>query len=349
MNKSLGVFKLSFFRYLIKRVGWSLFVIIGVSIVIFMVARVVPGDPARMALGPRAPEEVVEKLRTEMHLDEPVHIQYWFWLKKALQGDFGYSLLTKRPVATDIKDFAPATLELVIFAAILGSSMGLFLGIISAMHANRWIDNAIRVSGYVAVATPAFVVAIFLMLIFGYWLHFLPTIGGRLSPDLYVNQITGMILIDSLIQGNIRAFFDALAHIILPAIALVAGGMAQETRITRSNMLENADKDYISLLRSQGIPNRIIMGKYLLKPSVIPTVSIIGLDFASLIGNAFLVEMVFNWPGLSRYGITAMLNKDLNAVSAVVVIIGIIFIVTNILVDLIVSLLDPRIRLQERA
>jgi peptide/nickel transport system permease protein len=332
-------------KFLLQRLAWSLVVLLGLSIIIFVIARVVPGDPARMALGPRAPEEVVQRLRNEMHLNEPLHIQYAYWIKGAVQGDFGRSLMTKRPVTMDLREFLPNTIELVLFAGILQALMGLLLGITGATHSERWPDIVIRVLGYIGVATPSFVFAVFLLLIFGYWWPLLPTIGGRISPGLQVHTLTGLLTLDSLLTGNFRAFYDTMAHMALPAIALAIGGMAQEARITRSSMLDNMGKDYVLMMRAQGVPRRLIMSRYLLKPSVIPTVSIMGLDFASLFGNAFLVELVFNWPGLSRYGIMSMLRKDLNATCAVVLVIGAVFIATNIVVDLVVSFLDPRIRL----
>jgi peptide/nickel transport system permease protein len=169
---------------------------------------------------------------------------------------------------------------------------------------------------------------------------------GRLSSGITPpNTITGLILIDSLIQGDFVAFKDAFQHIILPAIALALGGLFQEARILRSSMSENMKKEYISVEKGYGLPKNLIIRKYLFKPSFIPVVSVMGLDLAALMGNAFLVERIFNWPGLSRYGINAMLTKDLNAISAVIIIIGLIFLVVNIVVDIIIAALDPRIRL----
>jgi len=176
-------------------------------------------------------------------------------------------------------------------------------------------------------------------------LEWMPTLG-RLSPDVSPPPtITGLITIDSLLTGNLTAFFDALWHLILPGLALAMGGLAQESRITRSTMSDNLTKDYIASARSLGIPEGVVMRKFLLKPSLIPTVSILGLDFAGTMSNAFLVEMIFNWPGSSRYGINTMLRKDLNAIAGVVLTMGVVFIVVNILVDIVVGLLDPRIRL----
>ncbi len=334
-----------FIKFLARRIGHSVFVILGLSILVFLIARVMPGDPARMALGPRAPEAVVQRFREELHLDKPIYEQYFYWLKGAIRGDFGKSLFTKRNVSDDVREFLPATLELMVCTGIIFTVFGILLGVTSARHANRWPDNVVRVFSYLGVCTPAYVFAILFLLLFGYVFKLLPTIG-RLSPSLeYPAHVTGFITIDSLIAGDIRAFWDGLKHLIMPAVALALGPMAQEARITRSSMTENLQRDFIALERSQAIPERRIMSHYLMRISIIPTVSVLGLDFASQLGWAFLVELIFNWPGLSRYGIHVMLHKDLNAIVAVIMIIGLVFLVVNIIVDIIVAGLDPRIRL----
>jgi peptide/nickel transport system permease protein len=331
--------------FIVRRVLHSIFVLLGLSILIFVIARVMPGNPARMAVGPRAPQEVIDKMSQRMHLHEPLHVQYYYWLRDALHGDLGTSLVTRRSVVDDLMEFFPATLELTLFAGLIMGVGGILLGTISAQHKDTWVDNALRVVSYLGVVTPSFVFAIFFLLLFGMTLNWMPT-TGRLSPDITPPpSITGLITIDSLLSGNVGAFLDALWHLAMPGVALAMGGLAQESRITRSTMSDNLTKDYIASARSLGIPERVIMGRFLLKPSLIPTVSILGLDFAGTMGNAFLVELIFNWPGSSRYGIDAMLRKDLNAIVGVVLILGVVFIIVNILVDLIVSLLDPRIRL----
>lgn len=337
---------MSFVTFLVRRIAHSVFVIVGLSIVIFVIARIMPGDPARMAVGPRAPQWVVDQFREQMHLDEPLHIQYYYWVRDALKGDFGTSLVTRRAVADDIREFFPATLELALFAGVINGAGGIVLGAIAAWHKDKWVDNVVRVVSYMGVVTPAFVFAILFLLVFGMTLNWMPTMG-RLSPSIArPPRITGLMTIDSLVAGDFAAFANALWHIVLPGLALSLGGMAQESRITRATMSDNLTKDYIAAERSLGIPDRVIMRSFLLKPSLIPTVSILGLDFAATLGNAFLVELIFNWPGISRYGINAMLRKDLNAISAVILVLGVVFIVVNIAVDIVVARLDPRIRLR---
>ena len=334
-----------FVAFIVRRVIHSIFVLFGLSIVIFAISRIMPGDPARMAVGARAPQWVVDNLREQMHLDAPLYAQYYYWLRDALHGDFGISLVTRRQVADDIKEFFPATFELALLAGLVNGAGGILLGTISAQHKDKWIDNVVRVISYLGVVTPSFVFAILFLLLFGMTLNWMPTMG-RISAEVSRPPIaTGLITIDALLAGDLAVFFDALWHLTLPALALAMGGLAQEARITRSTMSDNLTKDYIASERSLGIPERVIMRSFLLKPSLIPTVSILGLDFAATLGNAFLVELIFNWPGISRYGINAMLRKDLNAIAAVIMVLGVVFIIVNILVDLTIAQLDPRIRL----
>ncbi|MCX5971662.1 MAG: ABC transporter permease [Coprothermobacterota bacterium] len=331
--------------FLLRRLLLSFFVLIGISVLIFVIARIVPGDPARMALGPRAPQEVVDRLRKEMYLDKSIPEQYFYWIKGVVQGDFGKSLYSKRDVSADIMEYLPATLELAFLSAIFMVIFAIILGVLAARYRDTWVDTVIRTMSYLGVAIPAFVVAVLFLLLFGYVWPILPVIGRYSAWIVPPSPVTGFAGLDSLFAGNFSAFWDSFKHLLLPAFALALGSIFQEARITRSAMVDNMNKDFLAAERGYGIPERVIMFKYLLKPSLIPTVSVMGLDIASLMGNAFLVELIFNWPGISRYGINAMLNKDLNAISAVIIIFGLIFVVVNIIVDLIVAYLDPRIRL----
>jgi len=336
---------MSLLNFLVRRIIYSVFVLFGLSMVIFLIARVMPGDPARMAVGARAPQWVVDRLREQMHLNQSLVVQYGYWLSDAVRGDFGLSLITQRPVTTDIKEFFPASLELVLFSGLLSAIGGIGLGIISARYKDTWIDNVVRLFSYAGIVTPSFVIAILAILLFGFTLHWLPIIG-RVSEKMPLpHVVTGLVTIDSLLAGQFKTFLDAIWHLILPSLSLAMGSIAQEARITRSTMADNLGKDYIASARALGISERVVMGRFLLKPSLIPTVSILGLDIASTFSIAFLVELIFNWPGLARYGMTAMLNKDLNAISAVILVLGAVFVTVNILVDIIVAQLDPRIRL----
>jgi peptide/nickel transport system permease protein len=334
-------------KTIINRFLWSIFVLFGLSIMIFAILRIVPGDPARIALGPQASQETVETYRERMHLNDPLTLQYAYWLKDVLHGDFGDSLSTKRAVSTDIVAFLPATIELVFFAGLIQLFFGQLIGVFTTAFNDRWPDYITRVISYVGVATPPFVMAVMFLFLFGFVIHVLPSIGGQISTTYNVPPVTNMMLIDTLIARNFPAFKDAFLHILFPGLSLAIANMMQEAKITKATMLDNLNKDYLSMVTSQGTPKRVIYSKYLFKPSIIPTVSIMGLDFASSFGNAFLVERIFNWNGLSSYGITAIMRKDISAVCAVVLVYGIVFIIVNIIVDLIVAWLDPRMRQQK--
>ncbi len=330
-------------RLLVARLGVSMLVLVGVSMLIFAIARVIPGDPARIALGPNATPEQVQKLRVDLHLDQPIWVQYGYFVKGLSRGELGVSLYTNRPVATDIAQFLPATLELVLAAGILMVGIGLPLGIISAKYRDGFADNAIRVVSLLGVSAPSFVWAVILMLLFAFFLPVFP-IAGRISTDYDIERITGFLLVDTLLAGKLAAFGNAFSHIVLPAMALALSGIGQAARLTRSNMVETYDRPYIEMARSYGFSSWRIAGRYAFKPSLIPSLTIIGLDFAAMLGNAFLVEAIFAWPGLSRYGVAVILRKDLNAIVGTVLIISATFLIANLVVDLLIALLNPRIR-----
>lgn len=334
-------------RLLMRRLGISLIVLVGVSILIFGIARVIPGDPARIALGPNATAEQVERLRSELHLDENVVVQYGFFLLDLLQGDLGMSLYTNRPVTLDIREFLPATLELVLAAGVLMIAIGMPLGIISAHYRGRWADNLLRLISLLGVSAPSFVWAVILMLLFAFFLPIFP-IAGRISDTFEIDRVTGFLLIDTLLAGNIRAFGDAAWHIVLPAFALAVSGIGQAARLTRANMVETYDRPYIEMAQAYGFSAMRVASRYAFKPSLIPSLTIIGLDFAAMLGNAFLVEAVFAWPGLSRYGVAVILRKDLNAIIGTVLIISATFLIVNLIVDLLIAILNPRIRHSQR-
>ncbi len=338
---------LAILRLLLRRLGTSLILLIGVSMLIFTIARIIPGDPARIALGPNATVESVANLRAEMHLDEVLPVQYFYFVRDVLQGDLGTSLYTNRPVTQDIAQFLPATLELVLLAGVIMVAVGLPLGILAAWHKGRWPDHLIRIVALLTVSAPSFVWAVILMLLFAFYLPLFP-IAGRLSDIYEIERVTGFLSIDTLIAGNLAAFWDALHHLILPAVALSLSGIGQAARLTRASMVEAYDKPYIEMAQAYGFfPSRIAR-VYAFKPSLLPSLTIIGLDFAAMLGNAFLVEAVFAWPGLSRYGVAVILRKDLNAIMGTVLVIAITFLIVNIIVDLLIGVLNPRIRYSTR-
>jgi len=335
--------------FLVYRISHSIVVLFGLSVLVFIISNVMPGDPARIQLGNFASERQVQKLREKMHLDKPLYVRYYYWLKGALHGDFGESLTTERSVVKDLVAFLPATFELMLFALLLQIIVGQTIGIISAHYSNSWIDNTARVITYTGVVIPPFVLAIFLLLVFGFIFNIFPHVGRLSATVAKPPVITGMITIDGLLTGHFSAVLDAVKHLILPALSLAMAGLSQQARMTRMSILNNKNTGYIEMARISGFPTKVILLKYLLKPSLIATVSLMGLDFAAMLSNAFLVEVIFNWRGFSQYGMDAMLRKDLNAITLVVMVIGVVYIVMNIIVDITLAYLDPRIRLKEKS
>jgi peptide/nickel transport system permease protein len=336
-------------KYVAYRLLSSFFVLFGLSLLIFTLSRLVPGDPARLALGAMAPQWAVDNLREQLHLNEPIYMQYFYWITNVVKGDLGQSLVTRRGVLGDILEFFPATFELVIFSVLISSSLAIILGVTAGRYANSLWDNIVRVTSYVGIAIPSFVWAILSVFIFGYLLRWLPTLGRLSSGVIAPTKVTGLIMVDSLLAGRLDIFVDAFYHMILPGSSLVLGRLSQEARITRASVVTNINKDYIMAARSFGIPERTIMMKYLLKPSLIPTVAVMGMDIAGSMGGSFIIETIFNWPGIGRYGIKAMLSNDINAIVGVVMLIGIFFAFMNIVVDLITAYLDPRIMMKMRS
>lgn len=339
---------MEFALFLIRRMLWSLLVLAGLSVVIFVIARGMPGDPARMALGPRASQEQVADLREKLGLDRPLIEQYGLFVSGLARGDLGKSLLTERPVNDDIRNTFAATFELVLVTITFAFVLGVPLGVAAARWKDKWPDNVVRMLAIFSAVTPSFFLALLLQILAGYVLHVLPT-TGRLPPTLVFSpDLTGLVLIDSLLHGRFDAFAEGLRHILLPATALAAATMGQIARITRASMIDVSSQDYIEASRAFGVPEPIRVFKYMLRPSFVPPLTILGLEFASLIGNAFVVELVFSWPGMAAYGIRTILQKDLNAVMGVVMVSGVFFVMVNLVIDVLVGFVDPRVRIRGR-
>ena len=332
-------------RYILKRLLQGVFVLIGVSIVIFCLSRIIPGDPARLALGQHATQEAVDNLSKQMYLDKPLPVQYILWFRDVLHGDFGISLSTRRSVTEDMKQLLPATFELIFWSALFMVGGSLILGRAAARHRDGILDSIIRVFSYIGIAVPSFVVAIVLLVIFGNLWQVIPTLGRLSTGVAPPDTITGFYVLDALVQGQFSTAWDAFLHLLLPAFALSLGGMFQDARLMRSALTDNMGKEYMCVSRSYGLPEKVLMNRYLFKPSSTSVITVMGMDIASMVGNAFMVEQVFNWPGFSKYGANAMITKDLNSVCAVVLVIGATFLVVNLIVDVINAMVDPRIRL----
>ncbi|MGR3592537.1 ABC transporter permease [Limimaricola pyoseonensis] len=336
-----------FLEFMLRRVAGFAGVLLVLALMIFVLARVVPGDPARIALGPTASAEQVEQLRDEMGLDDPLPMQFVDFLGGAIRGDFGNSLISGQPVAQEIAALLPATLELVLVTLVIMLTLGVPLGVLAARYRNSAFDAVLRIVSLVGVTMPSFLFAILLQLGAAYWLTDWPILG-RLSRDFAgFEGPTGLLVLDGVLTGRFDIAADALRHLAFPAIALAMSGIGQIMRITRSAMIEHRRRDHVQTLRSFGVPARVVTFRYLLKLSAIAPLTIMGLEFASLIGNAFVVEMVFSWGGFASAGLEAILQKDLNTVMAVVLVSGGFFVVANLVIDVVIGLIDPRIRIKE--
>lgn len=318
-------------------------VLLLVLVVIFSLVRVMPGDPAVTLLGPGATEQQIEALRQQLNLDQPVLIQFWDYVSGIARGDFGESLQTKRPIADDIKTFLPATIELALVALLIALVVGVPLGILAAIRPGTIIDAIARLLALLGVSAPAFWFALILQVIFSIGLGILP-VSGRLSPFYRPERITGFILVDALLQGNLALFWDALQHLILPASVLAAFLIGTLTRILRASILEQLSQDYARTAAAKGLTGRVVLFHHVVRNSILPALTILGLKFAELLGGAILTETVFAWPGLGRYIYTAISTRDYPAIQATTLIFAMVYIVSSLVIDLLYGLLDPRIR-----
>lgn len=335
--------------FLLRRLLYTIPALIGLSMLIFAIARVMPGDPARLALGPEASEEQVQKLRDELGLNLPVHIQYLHYMRGVFRGEFGKSLYTDRDVTVDLTEFFPATFELVTVAMVLAVLVSIPLGIVSAIRRDHWEDHTSRIFALSGVSMPRFWIGILLQLTLAYHLGLLPIVG-RIALDIPPPpHITGLYLVDSLVARDFVAFRSALAHLIMPAFTLALSPIAQLMRVVRASMIEQMRKGYILTARANGMPENLLVYKYMLKNAFIAALTIIGLLYGFFLGGAFVVETVFSWPGMARYGVRAFVLKDFNAIIGVVLVIAVAYAIINIVVDIAYGRLDPRIRLGAEA
>ncbi len=330
-------------KYIVKRLLMLIPVLLGVSIIVFFLLRVCAPDPAPVVLGQHATEASMNEWREANGLNKPVVTQYIDFLKGALTGDFGTSYYTKKPVLEEISSRFPATLEIAIFAIIIASLFGIAIGVLAAVKKNSIIDNASMVLSLVGVSIPIFWLGILLIILFVKILGWLPA-SGRINPMLRPDGGTGLYLIDTLVSGNFEAFKDALWHLILPGCTLALYTLAIISRMTRSSMLDTLNQDYIRTARSKGLSEGRVIIKHGLRNALMPIVTVIGLQFGSLLGGAVLTETVFAWPGIGSYTVECITKSDFPVIQAVVLIIATIFVVMNLIVDIVYSFLDPRIK-----
>lgn len=335
--------------YILKRLVMAIFVLLSVSIVTFIIARVVPSNPAAAWVGPRPTQEQIEKATIELGLDKPLYIQYGRYMQDIARGDLGTSVTTRQPILTDIKVFLPATLELVLAGMLIAIVIGIPLGVLSGANKGSWLDHITRLVSIAGVSMPAFLLGLLLQLLFFRQLELLP-LGARISTQVSLSNpietITGFYLVDAAVTGNWVAFQDASVHLILPALALATYPIGLAIRMTRSTMIEVLSEKYIVAARISGIRERTILFVLALKNAIVPTLNALGLAFVYSLTGAILIEVIFSWPGLGTYVTNAVLSVDFPVIVSVTLIMTVFYIFINLVLDIVQAMVDPRVTLQ---
>ena len=331
--------------HIIRRILLLFPTLLGVSIIIFLMMHITPGDPAELLLGERATEPALEALREHLGLNEPLHVQYGMFLKRLLKGDLGETIWTRQKVWIEVKQRFPATLELSIAAMIISTLLGVILGIISATKQYSLFDYLSMLGALVGVSMPIFWLGLVLMLIFSLNLGWLP-MSGRLSVNIDLDTITNFYILDAMLTKNWPALKDALWHLTLPAFTLGTIPLAIVARMTRSSMLEVLRQDYIKTAKAKGLSPTIVVLKHALRNALIPIVTVIGLMFGILMAGAILTETIFAWPGVGKWLYDAVLQRDYMVIQGGTLFVAAIFVVINLVVDVLYAVINPRISVQ---
>lgn len=331
------------FWVLIRQRCWGLILVVaGVCVITFIISHLIPGDPARLLAGDRASDEIVRHIRQQLGLDLPLWQQFARYVDALLHGDLGTSIRTGRPVLEDLKTFFPATLELAFCALLIALLVGIPLGVLSAVYRNRWTDHLVRLMALTGISTPAFWLGLGVIVLFYGKLDWLPG-SGRLD-DWFdpPPRVSGFYLLDSLLEGNIEVFFNALQHLILPAATLAFVHLGIVARQIRSAMLEQLNEDYIRTALASGLPKFTIVVRYALPNALIPSITVLGLALGDLLYGAVLTETVFAWPGMGAYVVSSIQALDFPAVMGFAIVVSFAYVLVNLVVDLLYLWIDPR-------
>lgn len=330
--------------YLLRRIALAGLMLFGLVCLTFAIANVAPSDPAALAAGPDAGRAQIEQVRRDYGLDKPLPEQFLRYVGDLARGEFGRSVATGRSVGRDLARYFPATLELCLVAMAIGLIAGISLGMLSALFKDRWLDHATRIFAVSGIALPPFWFGLLLQLGFAAWLGWLPTsgrIGVSTDPG---DPITGLLLVDSLLRGNGPLFVQCLSYVLLPALVLSLPCLASILRVNRSEMVEALRADYITAARAHGVSPWRLVTVHALKNAMLPTLAIIGLRWGWMMSSTVLVETVFDWPGIGLYAVSSAIAGDFKPVMGVTLIIGLNFMLVNLIVDLLYGVLDPRLR-----
>ncbi|MEM9002950.1 MAG: ABC transporter permease [Cyanobacteria bacterium P01_F01_bin.86] len=332
-------------RYILGRLLQLVPVLLGISLLVFAFLHLIPGDPAVTMLGDRATPEQVAILRERMGLNEPLPLQYLTFLGSLLQFDLGTSIFTGVPIWEEIKLRWPATFELSVMAMLIALLLGIPAGVIAAVRKNSLVDNVTMSGSLLGVSMPVYWLGLLLVYLFAVNLQWLPP-SGRIGINVgyEFEPITGFFILDAIVQGNFAALRDVVAHLVLPAVTLSTIPLAILARITRSAMLEVLSQDYIRTARAKGLWEFWVIGKHALKNAMLPVVTIVGLEFGTLLGGAILTETIFSWPGIGKWIYEGILQRDYPVVQGGVVFVAFVFVLVNLVVDISYAFLDPRIQ-----
>ncbi len=327
-----------------RRLAFMVFVLWGITLVTFFLSRVVPGDPARLLAGPQASPAEVAHLARFYGLDDPLIVQYGHYLRNLLHGNLGFSFVTRRNVRTDIATFLPATIELAGYALVLGFVLAIVTGTVAAYRRGTSADAAGRLTAIAGLSLPVFWLALLLQLLFHTELGWLP-LGGRLDPSVTPpTHITGLLTVDSLLTGNFATFINAVEHLVLPVAVLAAGVYGLMVRIMRTSVLDSLGEEYVRTAEAKGLSRWRVLRRHVLRNAMLPAVTVLGLEFGLLAAGVFVVESVFQWPGLGNYAFEAIQANDYNATMGATLVIAVLYVVINLIVDIVYLYLDPRIR-----
>ena len=330
-------------RYVIRRLLLALPALFGLIMLTFILSRVIPGDPAATLAGDAATPAMIAEIRAQYGLDRPIIEQAFIHIRQVMTGDFGKSAFSGRPVAEEILQRLPATLELTFVALLLASLIGIPLGLLAALNHNGPVDHLVRLLSIGGLALASFWLAIMLQLLFSMELDILP-LRGRIDVALGMPaRVTGFVLIDSVLAGRVDLFLNGLLHLLLPAITLSLPGLATIARFTRSGVLETLQKDFVLYARAAGYGRFRLAAIYVLRNAVTLVVTQIGLLFGALISGAVAVEAIFDWPGLGTYAVQAIISADYKALLAVTMVVGVVYAIVNVVVDVAQALIDPRV------
>ncbi|MFI6457265.1 ABC transporter permease [Streptosporangium amethystogenes] len=335
-------------RFLARRVLTALLLAVGITLVTFVLTNLVPGDPVSANLGQRAlgDSAIVAQWRAEHGLDKPLPQQYLMHLQGVVQGDLGTSQQSHRPVMDDLAESVPATLELAGAAILISLVAGVAFGVVAALRRDRLTDHLLRVLSLIGISVPTFWLALMAFYVFFYRLQVTPG-SGRIDPTMSPPpQVTGLYTIDSALAGQWDVFASAVGHLVTPALVLALYTIGLLTRFTRSAVLEVLGQDYVRAARAKGLPGRVILFRYVLRSALVPIITVAGLAFGSLLSGTVLVEAIFAWPGVGQYAYKSATTLDLPAVMGVGLVVGGVYLVINLIVDVLYGVIDPRVRLQ---